>query len=172
MGQQPNIELEIADLPRPRPKPDPARAWSPERPGELGGPQDAQFGAGFGTVGPDSGYALTLVKARAVELVEGERRSNTDVALAAIASARAAMYGRAPTGKDVDLALVLLGLDPGSPETRRQAMGEARKRWFAAVAHHPGRLHGFIASLDPSTLSLSAEEARARVASGEALINH
>ena len=172
MGQQPNIELEIADLPRPRPKPDPARAWSPGRPGELGGPEDAQFGAGFGTVGPDSGYALTLVKARDLELADGERRSNTDTALAAVASARAALFGRAPTSQDVDLALVLLGLDPASSEDLRRDMGEARKRWFAAVAHHPGRLHGFIASLDPEVLSLTADAAQDRVAAGEALVNH
>ena len=172
MGQQPNIELEIADLPRPQPKPDPARSWVPERPGELGGPDDARFGAGFGTTGPDSGYALTLVRARNLELVEGEHRANTDVALAAVASARSALFGRAPTGKDVDLAVVLLGLDPVHPEDDRLQMGDWRKRRFASVAHHPGRLHGFIASLEPDILSLTADEARARVARGEALINH
>ena len=172
MGQQPNIELEIADLPRPSPKPDPARAWIPGRPGELGGPEDAQFGAGFGTVGPDSGYALSLVKARDLELADGERRANTDIALAAIASARAALFGRAPTGKDVDLAMALLGLDPAAPESVRRDMGESRKRWFAAVAHHPGRLHGFIASLDHGVLALTAEDALARTAEGKTLINH
>jgi len=172
VGQQPNIELEIADLPRPSPKPDPARAWVPGRPGELGGPEDAQFGAGFGTTGPDSGYALTLVKAREFEPADGEHRSNTDVALAAVASARAALFGRAPIGKDVDLALVLLGLDAATPEEMRRDMGESRKRWFAAVSHHPGRLHGFIASLEREVLRLTAEEARARVSRGETLINH
>ena len=35
VGQQPNIELEMADLPRPRPKPQPAHGWVPGRPGEL-----------------------------------------------------------------------------------------------------------------------------------------
>jgi hypothetical protein len=115
---------------------------------------------------------LTLVKAREFEPADGEHRSNTDVALAAVASARAALFGRAPIGKDVDLALVLLGLDSATPEKTRRDMGESRKRWFAAVAHHPGRLHGFIASLEREVLSLTAEEARARVSRGETLINH
>lgn len=172
MGQQPNIELEISDLPRPQRKPAPPRPWIPDRPGELGGPGDAQFGAGFGTTGTDSGYALSLVKARDLDLAAGEHRSNTDLALAAVASARAAMFRRAPTGKDVDLALVLLGLDAATPDGLRVELGEARRRWFAGANHHPMRVNKFVASLDSDVLELTAEDARGRLAEGASLINH
>ena len=61
MGQQPNIELEIADLPRPRPAPDPARRWKPSRPGELHSPEEVPWGGAFGTTGPDTGFVYRLI---------------------------------------------------------------------------------------------------------------
>lgn len=170
MGQQPNIELEISDLPRPRPKPAPARAWVPGRPGELGGPEDTTFGAGFGTTGPDAGYALTLVRARDLALAVGEHRANVDVALAAVASARSALFGRGPTGRDVDVAVVLLGFDPGTPESLRNQLAAKRKDRFAAAGHHPTKLHSFVSSLDAEVLRLTADEARSRMAQGTSLI--
>jgi hypothetical protein len=172
VGQQPNIELEISDLPRPRPKPDPARSWVPGRPGELGGPEDMRWGAGFGRTGPDSGYALSLIAGRRLDLAEGEHRANVDAALAAIVSARSSLFGRAPTGKDLDLAIVLLGLDPATPESLRREMGEKRKTWFAAAGHHPSKLFSFVSSLDTEVLRLTADEARSRMAAGAALIGH
>lgn len=170
MGQQPNIELEISDLPRPRRKPAPARSWVPGRPGELGGPEDTKFGAGFGTTGPDAGYAFTLVKSRDVSLAEGEHRANVDAALAAVASARSALFGRGPTGKDVDVAVVLLGFDPGTPESLRNTLAAKRKNWFAAAGHHPAKLHSFVSTLDAEVLRLTADEARSRMAQGTSLI--
>ncbi|MGA9595363.1 MAG: hypothetical protein WBV06_04350 [Acidimicrobiia bacterium] len=170
MGQQPNIELEISDLPRPRRKPDPAPSWVPDRPGELGGPEDMRSGAGFGRIGPDSGYALSLIAGRELDLAEGEHRANVGAALAAIVSARSSLYGRAPTGKDVDLAVVLLGLDPGIPESLRSELAEKRKEWFAAAGHNPTKLYSFVSSLDTDVLRLTAGEARSRMAAGTALI--
>ncbi len=172
MGQQPNIELEISDLPRPRRRPDPARGWVPGRPGELGGPEDMQSGAGFGITGPDSGYALSLVGARSYELAAGEHRSNTDAGLAAVAAARSAVFRRGPTGGDVEVAMVLLGLDPSTPDALRASLGENRVKWFAAAGHHATNLYGFIASLDTAVLRLTADEARSRMAQGMSLITH
>ncbi len=172
MGQQPNIELEISDLPRPRRKPDPARGWVPGRPGELSGPDDVQFGGGFGTTGPDAGYAMSLVKGREIELAENEHRANTDAALAAVASARSALLRRGPTGKDVDFALVVLGFDPATPEALRSELAANRVDWFAAAGHHPTNLHGFVSSLDTDVLRLTADEARSRMAQGTSLISH
>ena len=172
MGQQPNIELDISGLPRPRPKPDPARSWTPGRPGELGGPDDHRWGAGFGTTGPDAGYALSLVKRRGFELAEGEHRGNTNVALAAVASARSSMFGRGPTMKDVDLAAVLLGYDAAGLPTETVAdLARSRLAWFAAAGHHPENLTSFLAAIDAGTLRLTADEARNRMAQGEQLIN-
>lgn len=171
MGQQPNIELEIADLPRPQPKPDVPQKWTPDRPGELGGPEDMMWGRGFGTVGPDSGYALSLVGRRELKLVDGEHRHNADLAVAALASARASLFGRAPTGKDIDLALVLLGYD--SADTPAEIVAEleqGRLEWFSAVGHHPDKLVDFVGTIDADVLRLTAEQARARLAGGERLI--
>ena len=131
-----------------------------------------RFGTGFGTIGPDSGYAKSLVNSRSFDLVEGERAGNTKVALAAIASARAALFGRAPTAQDVDLAIVLLGLEPDLPETVRADLGAKRVGWFAAVAHHPAKLYDFVSSLDPEVLQLTAAEAQARMTQGTSLITH
>ena len=173
MGQQPNIELEISDLPRPRRKPDPARSWTPGRPGELGGPEDAEFGSGFGTTGPDAGYALSLVAKREFDLADGEHRSNVTVAIAWVASARSALFGRAPTGQDVDLALVILGYDTeGIPAELAAGLAKDRVAWFAGAAHHPATLHDFVAALDADVLRLTAEEARARMAQGTQLLVH
>ncbi len=131
-----------------------------------------RFGAGFGTIGPDAGYAMSLVKARELDLADGELRLNTSAALTAIASARAALFGRAPTAQDVDLAVVLLGLDPDTPEQLRAELAPKRLEWFAAAAHHANKLFPFIASLDEAVLRLTADEARARMAQGSALITH
>ena len=173
VGQQPNIELEISDLPRPRRKPDPARSWVPGRPGELNGPEDMHWGAGFGTTGPDAGYALSLVAGREVNLAEGEHRANVDVAVAAVASARSSLFGRAPTGHDINLALVLLGYDSaGVPDEVAASLATRRVGWFAAAAHHHANLHTFIGSLDAAVLRLTADEARGQMAQGTQLITH
>ncbi len=172
VGQQPNIELSISDLPRPRPKPDPARGWSPNRPGELGGPEDHKWGAGYGATGPDAGYALSLAAGRDIELAEGEHRANANLAVAAIASARSSLFGRGPTKKDVDLALVVLGFDAeGVPTQTAAALASNRLEWFAAASHNPDKLTTFVACLFTAVLRLTAAEARGRMAQGDALIN-
>lgn len=131
-----------------------------------------RFGTGFGTIGPDSGYAKTLVNTRGLELADGEREGNTKAALAAIASARAALFGRAPTVHDVDLAIVLLGLDPELPDAVRADLSTKRGDWFAAAAHHPAKLYDFVSALDTAVLQLTAAEARTRMAQGTPLITH
>ena len=171
MGQQPNIELEIADLPRPSPKPDAAPDWIPSRPGELGGPDDMKWGSGFGTVGPDSGYALSLAARQELDLAKGEHRANANAAIAQVASARASSFGRAPTGHDIALAKVLLGYDrTGIPEEAAAALAAARLEWFTGAAHHPGRVVDFVGRIDRSILQLTAEDTRQRMAQGEQLI--
>ncbi len=171
VGQQPNIELEIADLPRPQRKPDVPQTWTPDRPGELGGPEDMMWGSGFGAAGPDSGYALSLVGRRDLEMAAGEHRQNANAAVAAVASARSSLYGRAPTGKDIDLALVLLGYDTkGIPTDITEELAQGRLEWFAAVGHHPGKLVDFVGSIEADVLLLTADQARGRLAGGERLI--
>jgi hypothetical protein len=172
VGQQPNIELEMADLPRPVPKPAPPRRWTPERPGDLGTPQDVPWGGGFGTIGPDSGYARTLVGSRELDLAEGEPRGRAAAAVAAIASARSSLFGRAPIGKDIDVGAVLLGYDTAElPPDVVRGLQTARMSWLAGVEHRPGALVDLVAAIDPETLREDAAAIRSRMAQGERLIN-
>lgn len=171
VGQQPNIELEISDLPRPRRKPDAASGWIPGRPGELDGPEDMKRGGGFRTSGPDAGYALSLVAKRYFDLADGEHRSNANVALAAVAAARSSLFGRGPTKKDVDMALVLLGYDAeGVPAETIAELATSRIAWFAAAGHNPAKLNEFVSGLDEASLRLTADQARQRMAQGDQLV--
>ena len=107
MGQQPNIELEISDLPRPTAHTAPARSWRPERPGDLNAPGDVPTGGAFGSTGPDPGYALRLVRSIDLAVAPAEQGHNAEAAVAAIAGARAARFRRAPTLEDVEIAALV-----------------------------------------------------------------
>jgi len=90
-------------------------------------------GERFGTPGPDTGWALTLIKrADLPGLGRGVER-----VMAALMAARAGSFGRAPTPEDLDIALLVCGLDVALPDSLR----ERCKRWADASAHDrpPGR---------------------------------
>jgi hypothetical protein len=76
VGQQQNIPITLADLPRATAKPAAPRQWRPDRPGDITSPQQMPWGGAFGTPGPDTGYALRLIRQRGLELEPGIR---TDV---------------------------------------------------------------------------------------------
>ena len=171
MGQQPNIELEIADLPRPRPSPAPARRWRPQRPGELDSPDDVPWGGAFGTTGPDAGYALRLVRERTAVLATGEDAHNAEAALMALASARASHYGRAPTVRDIDVAMTILGYAPdGLPEALIAGLAKDRSRWLANIGHDASKARALVASVPIENLAAPLDDLRARMANGERLI--
>lgn len=171
MGQQPNIELEMADLPRPTSKTAPARRWSPNRPGELSSPGDVPWGGAFGTPGPDTGYALRLVKDRRLPLTDFEHRHDVDAGIAAIAGARASLFGRSPTGQDVDVASLLLGFDhDGLPATTVTSLEEDRKDWLATIAHDADRARVLVATLSTDVLRLHPDAIRSRMAAGDRLV--
>ena len=108
---------------------------------------------------------------RPIELAAGEHRHNANAAIAALATARASLFGRSPTKHDIDLALVLLGYNAsGLDHAVVDELAARRLRWFAAVGHKPGRLTDFVARVDRAVLKLSAEEARAKMAAGEPLV--
>ncbi len=171
MGQQPNIELEIADLPRPQPAPEPARRWKPNRPGELSAPEQVPWGGAFGTTGPDTGYVYRLIADRDLDLVDGESRHNAQSGVAVLAGARASHFGRAPTGRDVDVAMTILGFMPeGLPGDLIDALREGRQEWTSNLAHDPGRARALVASVPIENLAAPFEDLRARMALGERLI--
>ncbi len=172
MGQQPNIELEISDLPRPVPAPAAPRRWRPDRPGELHSPDDVPWGGVYGMVGPNTGYALSLVAQRDFELADSEVRSNVAVAVAAIAGARASHFGRAPMSEDVDVALLLLGLAPeGLPTELVDTMSAERGRRLGGLGHDPSRVRELVAGVPIDVLSATAEDLHRRMAAGERLVD-
>lgn len=136
MGQEPNMPLEIEDLPRATPKPGTPRRWAPNRPGEVLSPAETPWGGSFGTPGPDIGYAIRIVRSR--ELPGGtERRADVEAAVVAVVAARASAVGRAPTASDVEVALDLLGLPGDEALARLDGMAHDRRRRMRLVAEIP-----------------------------------
>jgi len=165
MGQQPNIELEISDLPRPTRKPAPARRWRPDRPGDVHSPDDAPWGGYYGTTGPDPGYALSLIAMRDLPLQPGEHRSGVEPALAAIVGARASRFGRAPMAEDVDVALLFLGLAlEALPSEVAERLVANRKRMLTGAGHARHKVREMVSPI--ALLSQTPEQVRAAIRQG------
>lgn len=153
MAQQPNVELSPGDLPKAVLEPAPARRQRIPRPGVITTPAEMPTGPGYGTPGPDTGWALRIIGQ--TDLPEGPPGFRK--LLAALMGARAAHFGRAPIYEDLEVALALLGL-----RNRRSGELDARReRWIATTSHEksPGRtavaeagedLYRDLSDLDPS----------------------
>ncbi|MGI9610970.1 MAG: hypothetical protein ACR2NL_11825 [Acidimicrobiia bacterium] len=138
----------------------------------MTGPADVPWGGAFGTTGPDTGYAARLVASRELALSDHEERHNAEAAVVAIAGARASLAGRAPTGQDIDAALVLLGYDPtGLPHELVADLVDRRRDWTANLNHDAVASRALVAAIDPDVLKSTAEQIRARMRAGEDLID-
>lgn len=138
MPTDPFVEPGLDDLPRqqrnlaPGVHLPPARAWTPDRPGDevaLGQPR----GDLLGSPGPNIGYALTLAARieSQLALAPHEHRADALAVVAELAMKRAASYGRAPVGPDLECAALVLGYLGGCPPELA--------KWRAVVvegAHH------------------------------------
>lgn len=135
MAQQPNVELSPADLPTPTLEPAPARRQKIPRPGVITTPAEKPTGFGFGTPGPDTGWALRVIAKS--ELPDGVTPRLRRL-LAALMGARAAHFGRSPTYGDLQVSLALVGLG----ERQTDELAARRRRWLAAMSHerNPGGL--------------------------------
>jgi hypothetical protein len=130
------------------------------------------WGGAFGTTGPDPGYALKLVHRRRPAPSPGERPHDVDAALAAVASARASRFGRAPTHEDVDVALVLLGYDTTDlPSDLVEGLRRDRGRWLANIAHDPVGILALVAAVPIPILESKPGALRAQMATGRRLID-
>ena len=167
MGQQPNIDLEMADLPRPEHRPHAPRSWSAERPAELVSPSDVPWGGRFGTPGPDTGYALSLLAEREISTAGGESRGDAVAAISALMAARASHFGRAPVITDAVVAELMLGYHPDAPS----GMAAARVAAITGLAHHPERARALLAGIDTDVLAAPVDEVRRRVSGGEAAVD-
>ncbi len=168
MGQQPNIHLGIEDLPRPEAHPAPPRRWSPQRPGELGSPAEVPWGGGFGTPGPDAGYAYVVLAGRPTPAADGENPGDVVAVLAALMAARASRFGRAPVGEDADVAEMLLGYRPSDlPGEVVAALAAARRRWLSGFAHAKHRDRELVGSVASGFLDAPPSEIERRLRAGE-----
>ena len=150
MGQQPNIELSATDLPRAVLEPGAARRSNDDRPGVITTPKETVAGGAFGRPGPDTGWVLRLVREADFDRSE----QGVESLVAAVAAARASDAGRGPTTTDVEVALILLGLEPkGIPEEIVAQLAAARTRFVRKGAHEKVKGQAFLAQLSPSLLA-------------------
>ncbi|MEX0667022.1 MAG: hypothetical protein WD313_01690 [Acidimicrobiia bacterium] len=155
MGQQPNVEIDPSDLPRPTPETDPPRRWRPTRPGVIVSPDQMPWGGAFGTPGPDTGWALKLV--RAADLPE--RTDGLESVLAALMAARSSLFGRAPVPEDLEVAMILAGFGEGLPA----GFSERRGRWIEATAHEPSPGQMAVSDIERDLLELKPDQIKRRL---------
>ncbi|HXX90548.1 MAG TPA: hypothetical protein VEI83_10040 [Acidimicrobiales bacterium] len=142
--------------------------WRQRRVAELVSP-DWPRGREMGTPGPDAGYALLLAHelfADKVETSDGVHAEDALAGAAVVAGARAALFGRAPVAKDVELGLSLFGFLGGAPA----ALVEWRTPRFQALAHHYRDQRKIAAAVPESTLRLDPADVRARLSEWDTLI--
>lgn len=137
-------------------------AWSPDRPGAIGGLQPV--GPRLGAQGPDQGFALRIANrlAPSLHLQPGERRDDAVRGCLGVALRRASLYSRAPVVHDLRLAFTIWGFFLADPPADLVARRKHLFEGVGNVTHHyaEGRL---IADLVPeATLRLTPEAAAAR----------
>jgi hypothetical protein len=141
----------------------PAGRWRPDRPGDLGPGQPR--GPLLGTPAPNHGYAYTLVartKDR-LQLVDGEHVDDVLPVIAEIAAKRAALFGRAPVMRDVDVAVRLLDYEASVDD----AFVEIRRLLVHGAGHDYYRRRMIVDSVpeellrtDPDDLAAGVDEWR------------
>jgi hypothetical protein len=160
MGQQPNIAIDMEDLPRRGPEPGVPGPWKPSRPGEITGPEEMPVGGLFGNPSPDTGWVLRLV--RRAEFDRGSRPEDLERVAGTVAGARASAFGRGPTPEDVEAALTVLGLRPEGLSSELVAtLTERRATWLRRSSHEVVKGRSVLEEIDRSLLVGSLEEIRA-----------
>ena len=110
-------------------------------------------GDGFGTPGPDAGFAKTLIVRADID----DRSPELEAVLSAIMVARASSFGRAPTRGDLDAAMAMCGLGAtDAPEW----VHERRKHWMHAIAHDKPQGRTAVSELDRELLRKKPDEIR------------
>ena len=107
-------------------------------------------GRELGSPGPDQGYALLLAHELFADTPRADRPASRPRTPWSVRrrwpTARAALFGRAPVAKDIELALVLFGFLGGAPDRSGGLAGPAvpgrRPPLPAAAQHRRGRARG------------------------------
>lgn len=144
-------------------------AWRAERVADLRTPGQPR-GRDMGAPGPDQGYALLLAERLFEDRLQLSPAVTAHDALAGaaeLASARAALFGRAPVARDVELALRLLGFLGDAPDD----LLSWRDELFQAAAHHYEQRRRIVDAVPEATLRLTPESVQAGVSDWRALFS-
>ena len=116
-------------------------------------------GGGFGSPGPDGGYAITLAHRLADRMVltEGEDRHDVEIGAGLLAARRASFFGRGPCVYDVEVALGLFGFLAPAPED----LIEYRRILFQAIGHQWMAQRALVDGVPETALRLSPADAAA-----------
>jgi hypothetical protein len=154
----PYVPNTLAEQPRRGLDLPPADRWTSSRPGELGPAQPT--GPHLGHPGPDQGYALRLVRHFDDKLVvpADEHREDVVAGCLGVATARAALFGRAPVVHDLDVAFRVWGYLGAAPDE----LVAFRKPRFASVAHHYNDQRAITDQVPEATLRLTHGEVARR----------
>jgi hypothetical protein len=166
---QPNfVPIVETDQVRPSYRLGTPRDWRAGRVADLHGPE-AVRGRELGVPGPDQGYALLLAHKlfeERIELTPGITAEDALVGCAAVGSRRAALYGRAPVAKDIELALAIFGFLGGAPSD----LVEWRAPMFCAAAHHYNQQRDIVGTVPQETLRLTPAEVKGRISEWRSLL--
>jgi hypothetical protein len=138
--------------------------WTTSRPAELKTPT-ALRGPSIGTPGTDAGFALRLARRfeHDLKLTEGETEHDVLLGCALIAARRAALYGRAPSIYDVQVALALWGFLVDAPAD----LVAARRLAFSSVSHDYVAQRALVEATPDSSLRLTPDQARATLSTDD-----
>jgi hypothetical protein len=141
--------------------------WLATRPAEIQGTHQPS-GPLLGNAGPDQGYGIKLARSFTdkIRLQEHEHALDAVMGILPVALKRASIFGRAPVVYDFELAYTLFGFLGDAPAD----LLAMRKELFSEASHHYD-LQREIADIVPeSTLRLTPEQVRERLADWRGLI--
>ncbi|HZU79249.1 MAG TPA: hypothetical protein VE991_04985 [Acidimicrobiales bacterium] len=169
MTQPSYVPIVEADQVRPAHRLQTPDGWRADRVGDLRAPEQPK-GPDLGIPGPDQGYALLLAHRLFEErltLSPGVTADDALVGCAAVASARSALFGRAPVARDVEMALVLFGFLGDAPAD----LVAWRTPLFQAAAHHYEVQREIVETVPEPTLRLTPEQVHAQLAQWHGLLH-
>ncbi|HMK62898.1 MAG TPA: hypothetical protein VK386_04695 [Acidimicrobiales bacterium] len=143
--------------------------WRADRVADLRTPGQPR-GREMGVPGPDQGYALFLAERlfrERLELTPGVTAADALTGATEVASARAALFGRAPVAGDVEMALQLFGFLGDAPAE----LVTWRDRLFQAASHHYEQRRRIVDAVPVTTLRMTTEKVRARLSDWQALVS-
>ena len=168
MTQPSYVPIVEADQVRPAFRLRPPLPWKADRVADLRTPGQPR-GRELGVPVPDEGYALRLAHRlfeNRLQLTPGVRAEDALVGAAAVGGARAAVFGRAPVGRDLEMALLLFGFLGQAP----QDLVAWRTPLFQAASHHYEQQRAIVDVVPEETLRLTPEQVHARLEDWRSLV--